>query len=499
MELQFHKSAIHFMQPVLQQTQNQELTQEVRLSEGMPDIGKVIGAWGQLLIRGKQWNSTSAGVSGGVMAWILYLPEDGTDPRSVEIWLPMQMKWDIPEAERDGSICIMPYLQGVDARCVSARKLMVRAATSITADAYVPAQKTLYEAQELPDDLRVLKRCYPVMLPKETGEKTFSLEEVVQLPAESVPVEKLLRYTLRTELTDQKVMTDKLIFRGNAIAEMLYRGTDGNIYKQQTEIPFSQYADLDREYDSTAEAQICIAVSNLEVEQAEEEGLQVKAGLIAQYVIKERSMLEPVLDSYSPKRDVVCTTELLDLPSILEDKNQSHTAELSVNTDCQRLVDVVFYPGQSMVYREGNTVGAEISGTYQILGYDAEGQLRSENHPWKWMCNMPADVGSRMFLQIAPTGKARGSVTGGVADMSMDLQMHWQATGQNGLPMVVGLELGEQKKPDPNRPSLILRRAGDDSLWNIAKQTGTTVEEIQKINGLQQEPLKDQMLLIPVP
>ena len=498
MELQFHKSLIDCLQPVLQQMQTQELTQEVRLTEGMPDVGKVVGAWGQVLLRGKQWSGNSAGVSGGIMAWVVYLPEDGSEARCMETWLPLQMKWDVPDAERDGSICVMPRLQGIDARCVSARKLMVRATAAMQADAYVPAQVELYEAQDLPEDLRALKHQYPVQLPKEVGEKAFSLEETIQLPAESMPMQKLLRYTLRPELTDKKVMTDKLIFRGNAWLDILYRGTDGQIYGHQHEMPFSQYADLDREYDSTAEAQVCFAVTNLEVEQAEEDGISVKVGMIAQYVIKERTLVELIQDSYSPKREVTPVIEQLKLPTVLEDKTQTLSADLSANSDCLRLIDTVFYPGQSAVYRESDAVGAEFSGTYQILGYDGEGQLRSETHPWNGTWSVPADSDSRVSLTVEPIGKARGSVAGGTADMTADMQLHWQTTAQNGMPMVTGLEIGEEKKPDPNRPSLILRRADKDSLWDIAKQSGSDVEQIQKLNNLQQDPMQDQMLLIPV-
>ena len=65
--------------------------------------------------------------------------------------------------------------------------------------------------------------------------------------------------------------------------------------------------------------------------------------------------------------------------------------------------------------------------------------------------------------------------------------------------MVTGVEMGEQIKPDPNRPSLILRRAGSQLLWEIAKETGSTVEAIRTANGLKEEPAAGQMLLIPVP
>jgi hypothetical protein len=64
--------------------------------------------------------------------------------------------------------------------------------------------------------------------------------------------------------------------------------------------------------------------------------------------------------------------------------------------------------------------------------------------------------------------------------------------------MITGLELGELQQPDPRRPSLILKRTGGKSLWELAKQNGSTVTAIERANNLQTEPEAEQMLLIPV-
>ena len=64
--------------------------------------------------------------------------------------------------------------------------------------------------------------------------------------------------------------------------------------------------------------------------------------------------------------------------------------------------------------------------------------------------------------------------------------------------MVTGLELMQSKQPDPGRPSLILRRAGENSLWELAKASGSTMDAIRRANNLSGEPARDQMLLIPV-
>ena len=104
MEFEFQKSACPCLETVLREVQNVEQTQEIKLPDGMPDIGRVLAAWGQTILRGKEWRSDSVSFSGGMMVWILYAPEDGSEERCIDGWIPFQMKWDLPERTEEGSI-----------------------------------------------------------------------------------------------------------------------------------------------------------------------------------------------------------------------------------------------------------------------------------------------------------------------------------------------------------------------------------------------------------
>ena len=106
MELQFKKNLCSCLNAVKREIQNLEETQEIRLSDGMPDIGRILASWGQPVMRSKEWRGDSIGLSGGIMVWVLYAPEDGTDPRCMEGWIPFQMKWNLPDQTPEGSIRI---------------------------------------------------------------------------------------------------------------------------------------------------------------------------------------------------------------------------------------------------------------------------------------------------------------------------------------------------------------------------------------------------------
>jgi CheY-like chemotaxis protein len=72
------------------------------------------------------------------------------------------------------------------------------------------------------------------------------------------------------------------------------------------------------------------------------------------------------------------------------------------------------------------------------------------------------------------------------------------ADGPETLAMVTELEIGEEYPEDPDRPSIILRRVGQEDLWTLAKRAGSTVAAIRQANQLEDEPEDGQMLLIPL-
>ena len=135
MELQWERQEREYLRCHTRQVQNLEQTQEIRLPEGMPDIGRVLCAWGQCLLQGKQWRNEGMQVTGVVQVWVLYAPEDGSEPRSVEAQLPFTGKYPFADSKREGYIRVDGQVCRVDGRALSSRKLMVRAAVSLLAEA----------------------------------------------------------------------------------------------------------------------------------------------------------------------------------------------------------------------------------------------------------------------------------------------------------------------------------------------------------------------------
>lgn len=491
MDVNFQNREVSCLSPALREIQNSEQTQEIKLTEGMPDVGRIISAWGQPILRGKEWGTDTLNYTGGMMVWVLYAPEDGSPERCVEGWIPFQLRWDIPEELPEGQIRLRLLPRVVDARSVSPRKILVRAGMAASAEAFVPTHIPVPELEETPDGVELLRRTYPVRLMKEAGEKSFVMDEELAMPDNLPRPEQIIYYCVEPKVSDRKVLSEKVVFRGNANLHTLYRGEDGQLHSWDFDLPFSQYAELSGEYGPEAQADFALCPTSMELELDDEGRLRFKCGVTAQYGITDREQLSMVEDAYSPNRDLTIQTQTLELPTILE--NRRETAYAQGNLPVNAAADARFLPDfPRQKYREGG-VALELPGVFQSLFYGEDGSLGAATVRWDGSMNLSADENTLLTAVPAPA-----SIQTSMGSVKAELPLELASAAKQQLPVVTGLTLGEERRPDPSRPCLILRRVGSESLWQLAKEAHSTTAAILEANGLQNEPAPGQLLLIPV-
>ena len=72
MDVNFQNRDYTCLNPAVCELHSSEQTQEIRLTEGMPDVGRILSAWGQPILRSKEWGADTLNYTGGMMVWVLY-------------------------------------------------------------------------------------------------------------------------------------------------------------------------------------------------------------------------------------------------------------------------------------------------------------------------------------------------------------------------------------------------------------------------------------------
>jgi hypothetical protein len=285
-------------------------------------------------------------------------------------------------------------------------------------------------------------------------------------------------------------MDDKLVFRGTATLHAVYLGQDGMLHAWDGEVPISQFAELQREYSDEAELWVMPAVTDMELTRLDNGRLSVKAGILGQYVVYDHPTISLVTDAYCPGCEVELRQQEVRLPNVQERRGEQIAFSQTFPEDGIQLVAGSFCLSQPRMSRDEATV----EGVAGVLYYDPESRLRTAQMPvsqdvslpegdWQSWLSPPSTVQGA----ISPDGISL-QTTAGLQSMNMD---------EKGITMITGVSVGEPASRE-GRPSLILRRAGDMSLWELAKKCGSTVDAIRAANSLEGEPAREKMLIIPV-
>ena len=115
-------------------------------------------------------------------------------------------------------------------------------------------------------------------------------------------------------------------------------------------------------------------------------------------------------------------------------------------------------------------------------------------------CEIPVPEGEVCRWQCVPVGEVSAvPVTGGL-EVRCELEFCWQLTRQERISCVLSMKPGAVAAAQLPRPSLTIRMVGaGDTLWEIAKSCGSTIQDIRAANDLTSETVEGgTLLLVPI-
>lgn len=486
------------MEVCLREVRNSEETLEIRIPDGMPDAGKILASWGQSVLRSKEWRTDQISCSAGMMVWVLYQPDQGEKPQCLEGWIPHSVRWELPKDTPEGDMRIDLQTRFVDARITAARKIMVRSGMAAYAECWIRKDAALYAPGKLPDNIQILRKKYPLRLVKEAGEKAFQIGEQLNLPPSAPRPEKLLFYTLAPAVAEKKIVANKFVFRGSANLHFLYEAEDGQLYTWDMPLSISQYGQLEESCGPTGMGDVILCLTSLEVSLDAEGAIEVTASMTGQYIVTEQELVEVVEDAYEPGRSVQLDTSRLSVPVILDTWQETVDIRRELAGKSDIIVDTWVNMDHPRQRGTGSGFDMEYPGQIQVLYYGTDGILSSGSGRFEGKLSVKADSGCSLCSQLQSVSDPQVLMGADAMDASIQVSVQISAQQTCDLEMVSGISVGEAEKPDPNRPSLVIKRVGRTGLWDIAKAAGSTVEAIRKANNLEEDPKPGCMLLIPV-
>ena len=505
MELELERTPLDGFAAVLESTVAQEETAESIVPDACPDLLGVCDTEGVVCLHRKEAVEGRVELSGTVHALLLCQPDGEEGLRRLEVELPFTCTADSSDITPGCRVVAVPRLRSTDARLVNPRKVLVRADLAVDVQVFAPRTDWACAAVLEPAQAGVEQLCQSceTCLTVCVQEKPFPFSDELTLPGSRPEAEELLKWRSALECSEAKIIGSKLIFKGAARLQMLYRCADGGLGTGEFELPISQLMEV-ADAGEEAICQVDLALTDLSCQLDEGDGrtISVTMGLLAQAVVREERSLKLLTDVYSTLYDLSTETRSLAL-SRVADRGEREVAVrelLETGVAAQDVLDAYVTMGEAAQNREGERVSLTTQVNVHLLCRTEDGETTSVTRTLPVSCPVELPEGARCSCRCACTAPVYAAPTAGGVEVRFPVRFGWLALMGSKAAAVSAVTFDENAPIDhTGQPSIVLRMVtGGERLWDIAKAYGTTGRDVMQANALEEEELPDgQLLLIP--
>ena len=209
--------------------------------------------------------------------------------------------------------------------------------------------------------------------------------------------------------------------------------------------------------------------------------------------------LSLITDGYCVNREFQAEYESHEIRQALDEPSLTRSAEGALSGTVRKLVDCCAWVDFPVCRREPDEVQVESTATIHVLYYDESDQLRGETVKAEVKGAFALNDGATCYADADAAGNCYTSPNGAGSTVCCPVSLSARCFAEKQVQGMCAASVGEKTEADANRPSLIVRRTGGKSLWNIAKSCGTTMQAIREANGISGDHIEEeQLLLIPI-
>ncbi len=500
MELILQEQQLDFLSRKLGETQLLEQTADVIVPDSYPDAERVVDAFGTLLLHSVECTGGSIYVAGSVQAGAIFVTEEG-ETECLQTTVPFSVRKELAGEKADCRLQCKCTLRSVDARPLNSRKLLLRVGIVCCLTAYGTQHQRLCAPEEPSENLQLRRMELPIQMPLALCEKSFPLNEELELPTEQPQVSRLLKCVGRLQVREQKIVGSKAVFKGLMLVHCLYADRNEKLHSHNWELPFSQYAEFGEDREG-ADLQTQLSFASFEVEpesQVECGRLFLSANLLAQCLAVGERRLPLVDDAYCTDALLTPHWEQWEMYGKLDSQSFRETVVAHSEEPAASVVDAWVCCDEMQREREGDTLRLRLPLHCNVLFYDGDGRLQGR-------CLHPAleletelHEGAECCVRSLDWGEIYCSAGDGM-DLRLPMQVELECWANHSLRTICGGEITELPAQEGRKPSVILRRTdGEEEAWEIAKSCRVPLQDVLQANQLSGPTIPaNTMLLIPM-
>ncbi|MBQ4087856.1 MAG: DUF3794 domain-containing protein [Clostridia bacterium] len=506
--MEIKKETLHLQESSFRTGSNVMVEGDIILPDIKPDIREILLVDAKVQKHAEEIRGGKLYVTGNVQFHMLYAPDSNeSELKSFEAVLPFSDSVDIPD--EDLSYTVRAATEHIGFSQVNSRKLSAKIIVSIQVRGLSVLDITPITSVA---DHTIQRRAeeYHVFVPLCEAKSDIVLSDLLTVSPHMPDIDEILKTEATVSDTDYKVMNGKVLIRGTLCLHTLYTAANEAASAEQIthNIPFSEM--LEAEYvDENSRVFLSFCVKDLTATpRGDMNGdtkiisLDATVGVCLNGSTSAHVTL--IDDCYSTCGTLSCDKETAVLyePMLLESSSFTEQQKAAIPAGVK--AGAVLSSSAKPVLKECSfSDGAmHIKGalvTFLLLR-DDQGTVRSAvtETPFERVKPMSGDSLSADCVLWAEQTEAQVMGDGSV-EICVTMRYHTTVLKFREVTYIVSCDRQDDESNGKTQPAIVIYFTEEgDTLWNIAKKYGTTVENIQSANDLESDALSiGQKLFIP--
>ena len=473
--------------------------------DSKPDILNTICTSGVVCIYKKEVQDDKIRIDGNINTYIMYMADDTNDRvRGLSTSLDFSENVQVANSKEGMTCKLEANLKSIEAKVINGRKVGIKAVIEVEIKLYSNEDVQIINSLQDADNVKMLKEDLMVNSLVGTGDTKIYAKDTIKIDSADNLAEILKAQVCICD-KDIKVSYNKILTKSEAEIKIMYLTEDNRINTITARVPVVGFIDI----PNVTEDNICdvdYEIKNmvLKPNSIEEHSIYVEIEIGVMASVYEERQINLIQDLYSPsenmefnKKKITVLTNKRTTRETMQIREKVQLEGMDnrsiIDVDVQPIIEIETKTKNRIVY-EG-----ELELRFILSNSDLQVDTRTAKIPFDYAISDLEDgenVNSNMAIEVANQDFVVQD--GGMVTANLDMLVNTDSYRNTNMSIIDEIQTnGEREAEDYSILMYIVKK--DDTLWKIAKRFGSTIDDIVRTNGIEDENRIDvgQKLFIP--
>ena len=470
--------------------------------DSKPDILNTICTSGVVCIYKKEILEGKVKFEGSINTYIMYMADDSNDKvRGLTTNLDFIESIAIPNCRENMSCKLSTNLKSIEAKVINGRKVGIKAALEVQINIYENEEVDVINDIQEKNDIQILKEDIKINSLLGVGDTKIYAKENINIDNIDNLAE-ILKACVTICGKDTKISYNKILTKAEADIKIMYLTEDNRINSVNSKIPIVGFIDMPNISEQNI-LDIDYEIKNiiLKPNSAEEHSIYVELEVLVTANVYEEKQINLIQDLYNPCENIEFNKKRI--TTITNKENRCETKQIREKINLEGLegkniIDVDVIP----TIEKQNNIGNNIcEGNLELIFILSNDELQVDKRIQKIPFNIEAeninnnDGFNNIEISVLNSDFI---VQDNMVDSNIELEVNTKSYRNSNINIIDQIEnTGEKEQEDYSVIMYIVKKG--DTLWEIAKRFNTTVDEIVRVNGIENPDVLDvgQKIFIP--